>query len=165
MTGHWPAALMYTRVAPGDTSVVNNSVQNKPSMPDIEGREDVPDALIPEHSDKEITRIRVQAVGDPGTAVDVPRVLIGRNFQDKPAGSPSAVGNNTITSSGMEVRDDWITWIPEMLGGDAGVDRLVIDPPEPIPWPDMDLVHSYVNWDDANHAGIIVIVELDWQPV
>lgn len=162
MTGHVRSAKMVLSVPAGDTDEHYVSLQNKPEMPDVDGREDVPNALIPEFYDKEITRIRAWFAGNPGAAVDLPEVRLGPNHFSIQSGSPS---NRGSLGSNAELQHEsyWFSFIPDVMDS-SGSEHFEIELDEPIEWPEMDPIHMVAQWNDGSHESYSVRLSIDWQP-
>lgn len=159
---HLRSSRVCFRVAAGDRSVVGESVQNDPEYPDIDGREDFPEALLPERSDKEVHKLVLQAVAEPGTAETIPNIMVTPDTVENVDGSLIGDGNSFETNS---LRDKCLfRWTPSVLDGGTQVsDWVEFDFHHPIDWPDMDLMHVFASWDDANHAGLWVNCNLLWE--
>lgn len=161
MTGHINRSFIWIKGGAGDDSVIRSSVQNKPEMPDFDGREDMVDAMVPDHYDKEITRIRVSFAGTPDTATALPVVRVAPQFIDSNPTDPSTA-SETVTVGRAIDKTNWVRFVPD-VAGEPGADQFEIALDDPILWPEGDLVHVAANWNDAGHLGYTVHTTLDWQ--
>lgn len=159
---HTHVSRLYVQIGPGHEDIVRASVQNKPEMPDIEGRQDVPPSAVPDQGDKEIVSMYLDVIAGATVPGDeFPAVQIGR-FADAPFFGGDSTPPNTHGVGHFEDHQH-VRWWPDV--DSSRTDDRWIDLPEPIQWPDQDLIHLRGRWNDTNHSGITIEAHLHWRHV
>lgn len=161
MTGHINRSFIWIKVQGGDTDLHTATVQNKPEMPDVDGREDMVDAMVPDFYDKEITRLRCSFAGTPDTASALPVIRVAPDYIDSVPNNPAGANDN-VTLGRLSDRSNFVRWVPD-VNGDPGSEQFLLELDEPIHWPEQDLIHAAAAWDDTAHQGFTAHITLDWQ--
>lgn len=163
MAEHHSTSQISVNITSGDTATVGGSVQNKPEMPDVEGRQDIPEGLIPERSDKLVTGLSFAIAADPGVATDLPVIVFGESGEltKRNYGRPATVGE-TNGNGWYDIGDEVYRFFPDVLGSDPVGIAHHVDIHDPITWPEDDNLFVAARWNDVDHGGIKILCNLHW---
>lgn len=175
MTDHHPIARIYASFESSDDTPQWNSIQNKHEYPDVEGRSEILDSMVPEQYDKEIYRIDVtgafEITGLDDADVDPITYSITRSRSDRGAGLDAA------STQVNPARPDTELESPAIVNGWAGDihqdgNRQMVTFREtydltgnPAEWPVMDLYHMRAWANFTSHNGGGVQADLHWRPL
>lgn len=156
MEHHHRSEIM-VEVALGDSREWG-AVANRPDLPDLDNRENVPEAAMPDRSDKEVYKIVAQIATQNTNTSGIPIVVVTDTRGEAIIGTQPGVVAGTSNDSGYDRGQ--FRWWPD-LGAAPAVDSIVVDlEDDPILWEQDDLIHAALNWVDGEAA---VQITLFWR--